>query len=170
MGVAHEKMCGIRLATGDAQRALPNCQQALDLYERLHSSDRLDAQALDTVATGHLWMHRVFSALGRLGQAETELVISTDLLAKVLELQKDNLQARRDFAYNALYSSMLNERVSKQPNVTARQKAERRQRAVADYERGREILKALATADGGTAADNEMLQKTRALLGTDIKG
>ena len=167
MGVAHEKICGMLLATGEANRALSNCRQAVDLYERLYSSDRLDAQALDTVATGHLWMYRVFSATGKMREAETELALSTELLGKVLKLQKDNVQARRDFAYNALYSSMLNERVSKQPDLPSRERTERRRRAVVEYERGKDLLKALEAQGIGTAADGKLVQETRVLLGGD---
>ncbi|HEX2671099.1 MAG TPA: hypothetical protein VHM25_09525, partial [Polyangiaceae bacterium] len=138
--------------------------QALEIYERLSSSDRLDVQALETVATGHLWQYRVLSALGRLGEAEAALERSTQLLGKVLELQKDNVQARRDFAYNALYASVLHERMARQPEVRPRDRAERHQRAVAEYERGRDLLKVLDAEDRGTAADTQLVQETRVLL------
>ena len=168
MGVAHEKICGMQLAMGDANSAMPSCQQALEFYERLYSSDRLDAQALETVATGHLWMYRVLAAQGRLREAEAELNLSTELLGKVLDLQKHNVQARRDLAYNALYSSTLNERVSKQPGLPSRERTERRRRAVADYQRGTELLKALEATGNGTAADMKLVQETRGLLGPDL--
>jgi tetratricopeptide (TPR) repeat protein len=164
LGVGYEKMCSILLATGEPTRALPSCRQSLEVYERLYSSDRRDVQALDTVATGHLWQYRVLFALGQFGEAEAALARSTQLLGKVIELQKDNVQARRDFAYNALYSSALNERVSRQAGVPSRQRAERHQRAVADYEHGKDLLKELQTQGVGTAADEQLVQETRVLL------
>jgi non-specific serine/threonine protein kinase/serine/threonine-protein kinase len=167
MGVAHEKICGMLLATGDPNRALPSCRQALELYERLHSSDRLDVQALGTVATGHLWMYRALNALGQLPEAEAELQRSTELLGNVLDLQRDNVQAQRDFAYNALYSSMLNERVSRLPGLPSHERTERRVRAVADFERGKELLKTLDTQGIGTAADVMLVQEARVSLGQD---
>jgi non-specific serine/threonine protein kinase/serine/threonine-protein kinase len=160
MGVAHEKLCALLIATGEAARAVPNCRQALELYERLSSADRLDVQALGTVATGHLWQYRVLAATGKLREAEVELARSTELLGKVLELQKDNVQARRDFAYNALYSSTLNQRISKEPGLSAAERTERRRRAAADYERGKALLKTLEDKGFGTADDGKMLRET----------
>jgi tetratricopeptide (TPR) repeat protein len=165
MGVAHEKICGMLLATGESQRASTHCTQALEIYERLASSDRLDMQALQTVATGHLWQYRVFSALNRLGEAEQALARSTELLGKVLDLQKNNVQARRDIAYNALYASALNERMARQPNLPSRDRTQRHQRALAEYERGRDLLKALQIEDRAITGDTQLIQETRVLLG-----
>jgi hypothetical protein len=101
---------------------------------------------------------------------ESALERSTELLGKVLELQKDNVQARRDFAYNALYASALHERMARQPEVRSRDRADRHQRAVAEYERGRDLLRALETEDRGTAADTQLVQETRILLGLITPG
>jgi non-specific serine/threonine protein kinase/serine/threonine-protein kinase len=165
MGVAHEKICGMLIATGEASRAGPSCRQALEVYERLYSSDRRDVQALNTVATGHLWQYRVLAATGELRKAEAELQLSTELLGKVLDLQKDNVQARRDFAYNALYSSALNERISRQAGLSSQERTERRRRAGADYEQGTALLKALASKGVGTDADDRLIEETRVALG-----
>lgn len=169
MGVAHEKLCGMLLATNQANRAGPDCRQALEMYERLYSSDRRDVQALNTVATGHLWQYRLLAATGELRKAEAEVALSTQLLGKVLELQKDNVQARRDLAYNALYSSALNARISRQPNLSSQERTERRRRAVLDYEHGRDALKTLDEKGVGTSADRDLVEQTRVALGPDSK-
>jgi len=168
LGVAHEKVCSLLLANGDANRALPRCQQALEVYERLSSSDPRDVQALDTLASGHLWQYRARSALGQFEIAQTELARSTELLAKLVEVQPSNVQARREYACNILYSSSLNERMSQQREIRAAERVERHQRALTDYERGKSLLKALEADGGATAADRQLLEETRVLLGVDV--
>jgi serine/threonine protein kinase/tetratricopeptide (TPR) repeat protein len=164
LGVAHEKICTVQLARGDARAATSRCRQALGVYRGLHEADPRDTQAIFTLAIGHQWLYRTLDAEGDLQGALADLERSTQLFRRLIDDEKHHASARRHYARDILYASMLFGRMASERPGSASERAAHRRNAAAYYQRGDELFQQLRADELATADDESILRSAQEKL------
>lgn len=145
-----------RLAAGYIRAERSTAARDLLVREGIEYLDLLSRQS-DSDPTLELELAAAYIRLGRFQG-------SKELFRELLESDRDNVSARRNYARNLLHLSTLHARMSAEISGSASERENHRQRSVSNYELGREVLQSLRAKGTTTVADDDLLADAKAQL------